>query len=251
MVGAQPGRQAVSGNGAGSARDEVLSRVRSALARPDNPGSTAGPDTDLPTAPARVTVRREYRTRGEHSPGTPELLDLLTDRLIDYHAQVRRCAPSEVSTAVAEALAAAGVVSLAVPAGFPGEALAAVDGVRVHVDGGSGIDGPPGSEMLTVAGLDAVDAVLTGCAVAIAETGTLVLDGGPDQGRRMLTLVPDRHLVVVRADQIVQTVPEALHRLDPRRPLTMISGPSATSDIELDRIEGVHGPRSLTVLLVE
>jgi len=107
-------------------------------------------------------------------------------------------------------------------------------------------DDPP----LTVAELDALPGVVTGCAVAIAETGTVVLDSSPACGRRALTLVPDRHVCLVRVDQIVATVPEALAALDPRRPITLVSGPSATSDIELERVEGVHGPRQLDVVVL-
>jgi L-lactate dehydrogenase complex protein LldG len=99
--------------------------------------------------------------------------------------------------------------------------------------------------------LDEVESVVTGCALAVAETGTIVLDGGADQGRRRITLIPDHHICVVRVpDQVVASVPQAMERLDPTRPLTWISGPSATSDIELDRVEGVHGPRTLEVVLV-
>jgi L-lactate dehydrogenase complex protein LldG len=107
-------------------------------------------------------------------------------------------------------------------------------------------DEPP----LDVSALDRADAVLTGCAVGIAATGTIVLDAGFAQGRRALTLVPDHHICVVRVDQIVDTVPQGFAALDPSRPLTFISGPSATSDIELQRVEGVHGPRTLDVLIV-
>jgi L-lactate dehydrogenase complex protein LldG len=137
---------------------------------------------------------------------------------------------------VAEALAGREARRVAAPSGIPDEWLGKAEPVR---------DDPA----LGPAELDALDGVVTGCAVAIAETGTIVLDAGPDQGRRALTLVPDYHLCVVRRDQIVRTVPEALERLDPARPLTWISGPSATSDIELNRVEGVHGPRTLEVLI--
>ena len=124
-------------------------------------------------------------------------------------------------------------------------------GSRAHGSGRAGaavtVDDPP----LSYADLDALDGVVTGCAIAIAETGTIVLDAGPDQGRRAISLLPDLHVCVVMAGQVVGSVPEALARLDPTRPQTWISGPSATSDIELQRVEGVHGPRTLDVVLVE
>ena len=131
---------------------------------------------------------------------------------------------------------------MVLPAGAPTEWRAALAPHVVHVDG----DPAP----LTAGELDDIAAVVTGCAVAIAETGTIVLDAGPDQGRRVLTLVPDHHVVVVHAEQIVMSVPESLTRLDATRPLTFISGPSATSDIEFKRVEGVHGPRVLDVIVV-
>jgi L-lactate dehydrogenase complex protein LldG len=128
-----------------------------------------------------------------------------------------------------------------VPPGLPPRWLAALEGVTRMTD----------TAELTHRQLDAVDSVVTGCAVAIAETGTIVLDASPDQGRRRITLVPDHHICVVRVpEQVVDSVAQGLERLDPARPLTWISGPSATSDIELDRVEGVHGPRTLEVILV-
>jgi L-lactate dehydrogenase complex protein LldG len=202
------------------ARDVILRRIGTAL----------GP------SPARVEVPREYRAGG----GTGSL-ELFVDRLVDYRATVRRCAAGDLAATVAEALA--GTELLVVPSGVPRDWLTAYPRKVVR-------DGEP--QPLSLADLDGPGvSVLTGCAVAIAETGTLVLDAGPDQGRRALTLVPDHHVCVVRAGQVAAGVPDALARLaDPTRPLTFISGPSATSDIELDRVEGVHGPRRLDVVVV-
>ncbi len=210
-----------------TAREVVLSRIRNAL---------AGDPTTGPEAPP---VARRYRTVGAHPPASPEVLDLLTDRLVDYRATVRPCAEADLAGTVSAALIERGLRQVVAPAGVPDSWFGGLEPRR---------DDPQGSP-LSVADLDAAEAVVTGCAVAVAETGTIVLDGGPDQGRRALTLVPDVHVVVVRAGQVVHTVPEALTRLDPRRPITMISGPSATSDIELNRVEGVHGPRTLIVVL--
>ena len=190
-----------------NARDEILTRLRAALA-------------DRPAA--------EPIPRGRHLDGDPDLVELLTDRLVDYKATVHR--------AIADALD--GIETLLTPADLPSGWLSSYTS-KVVVD-----------DHLPVHDLDHVDAVLTGCAVAIAETGTIVLDAGPAQGRRAITLVPDRHIVVVRTDQIVGRVPEALPRLAATRPQTWISGPSATSDIELNRVEGVHGPRRLNVVIL-
>jgi L-lactate dehydrogenase complex protein LldG len=219
-----------------AARDEVLARIRTALGSPA-PGSSA-PGSSAPgsQAPPADPVPRGYRTSGDL--GTAQLLDLLAERLRDYGCTVRRTAPAQLMTAVGEALGQRGAGRVVAP---PGLGLTGLPGgTEIVADDG-----------LSPAALDAVDGVITGAAVAIAETGTIVLDGSPDQGRRAVSLVPDYHLCLVRADQVVALVPEALARLDPGRPLTWISGPSATSDIELDRVEGVHGPRTLDVILVE
>jgi L-lactate dehydrogenase complex protein LldG len=220
-----------------NARDEVLARVRAALAGATDP----------------VPVPRGYRRTGTSDRAA--LVAQLADRLADYRAAVHRTAPGGLPATVARVLA--GTTTLVGPADLPEPWLSAYSGVVRR-------DQPP----VPVTDLDAPGvSVLTGCALAIAETGTIVLDTGPTQGRRVLTLVPDHHVCVVRAEQIVATVPEALARLlapagplgraevspaqplPPTRPLTFISGPSATSDIELDRIEGVHGPRRLDVII--
>jgi L-lactate dehydrogenase complex protein LldG len=206
-----------------TARDEVLGRIRTALG---------------PARGRAVEVPREYR-RTRYAAG--ELLDVFVERVEDYRATVTRVGPDAVRGAVETALTAARVRRLAVPPGLDPAWLPAAGDLRVLTDE------PP----LSVADLDECDAALTGCAVGIAETGTIVLDGSPACGRRTLTLIPDYHLCIVRAGQVAGGVPEALAALDPRRPLTLVSGPSATSDIELDRVEGVHGPRTLAVLLVE
>ena len=211
-----------------SARDVVLGRIRDA--------HRLAPPPDLPYDAIVRDYRRERPGSGE------ELVDLLVDRLVDYKARVRRTSADGLAATLAEALAEQGARTVAVPVGLDAGWLDG-SGVDVRRDGSGGGG-------LTVDELDHLDGVVTACAVAIAETGTIVLDASPDQGRRLLTLVPDYHLCVVRADQIVPDVPQALALLDPVRPTTMISGPSATSDIELNRVEGVHGPRTLEVVVV-
>jgi L-lactate dehydrogenase complex protein LldG len=209
-----------------AARDEVLARIRTALGRSPASG-----------APSGGGVPRGYRSNVSLDTGA--LISLLTERLHDYGTAVRRCPPSAVPTAVAEALTARGARRVVVPAGIELPGLD-VPGITLLADDG-----------LSPGALDATDGVITTAALAIAETGTIVLDGGPGQGRRALTLVPDYHLCLLQARQIVGIVPEAMDRLPPGRPCTWISGPSATSDIELDRVQGVHGPRTLEVILIE
>jgi L-lactate dehydrogenase complex protein LldG len=180
--------------------------------------------TAIANRPVPPPVVREYRG----GTGAGELA-LFVERVEDY------CATVHQRSNVDAILAVRGIRRVVVPDGFPDELLPSVELVSEPVD---------------IAALDAVSAVVTTCAVAIAETGTIVLDAGPGMGPRALTLVPDYHLVVVRSGQVLATVPDAIAALDPTRPLTWISGPSATSDIELNRVEGVHGPRTLDVLVV-
>ncbi|WP_279328378.1 lactate utilization protein C [Streptomyces sp. OS603R] len=208
-----------------SSRERILGRVRRALA--DVP-----PDEDAP-------VERDYlREHGERT--VEETVDLLAENLADYRAVVHRTDSEELPYLIMRLLAQRGPQYVLVPPGLPPEWMSAADPTRVH-----------DRAVSTARELDQVESVVTGCAVVIAETGTIVLDGSPDQGRRRISLIPDHHICVVRVpDQVVASVPQALERLDPARPLTWISGPSATSDIELDRVEGVHGPRILEVVLV-
>ena len=208
-----------------SAREEILARIRTAT------GDGAAPPP----------VSRDYRTADHSSELDGEaLLELLVERLVDYRALVRHSSTAEVAAAVVAALGERGARRVVVPEGI---LPAGLD----HL--GTGIELLGDDPALTAAQLDELDGVLTGCAVAIAETGTIVLDARPGQGRRVLSLIPDYHLVVVTAAQVVGAVPQAVARLDPSRPQTWISGPSATSDIELDRVEGVHGPRTLEVIV--
>ena len=210
-----------------SAREEILARIRSALA-------------DVPPGEAPAVPRPYLREHGHLNQAAT--IDLLAENLADYRAHVHRSTEGELPATIAGLLADRGSTSVAIPQSLPEPWLA-----QLHPDTTLVPDTPE----LTPRQLDGVHAVVSACALAIAETGTIVLDGGPGQGRRQLTLVPDHHICVVRVpEQVVASVPQALERLDPTRPQTWIAGPSATSDIELDRVEGVHGPRILDVILI-
>jgi L-lactate dehydrogenase complex protein LldG len=213
-----------------AAREEILARIRAAAGP-----AAASAEVDA----AYAALPRGYR-RAHHDPAGADIVALFAERAGDYRAVVERVPADGLPAAVARVLA--GISRFVVPDGLPSEWLAELPPpmadkiVR---------DDPP----LSARDLDRVFGVVTGCATAIAETGTVILDHGPGQGRRALTLVPDFHLVVVRAGQVEADIAGALARLDPARPHTLISGPSATSDIELIRVEGVHGPRNLHILI--
>jgi L-lactate dehydrogenase complex protein LldG len=220
----EPARDATREPARDATRELILARVRAAI---------AGAEPSLP-AP------RTYRTQGTLEPAART--ELLCERIRDYRAQVRRTGADELGAAIAEAFASAGAARVCVPSGVPPQWRAG--GLEFVADAALDHDS-----------LDQIDGVLTGCTVAIAETGTIVLSGGASEGRRALSLIPDLHVCVVEEAQVVETVPEAMALLaelvrTERRPITFISGPSATSDIELNRIEGVHGPRRLIVLVV-
>jgi L-lactate dehydrogenase complex protein LldG len=197
-----------------SAREDVLSRIRSAVA-----GS----------APAE-TVVRNYRV--DYDDG--DVIERFAERVADYKATVRRVSRDELAAAVA---AEVGDKRVGIPAGLPPDWVEGLNAV---------IDAPP----LSIGELDALDGAVTGARLGIAETGTIVLEGGDLCGRRALSLVPDWHLCVVEAADVVNSIPQAVAALSKQATITFISGPSATSDIELNRVEGVHGPRTLIMLLV-
>jgi L-lactate dehydrogenase complex protein LldG len=212
------------------ARGEILARIRSALA--DVPASERRSD---------VPLTREYR-RVDGRPHD-ELVRLFAERVGDYRAVVRLVAAASLREAITDACRQPELRRVVVAPGVP-ESWLPVGPELVRDDG------------LSAAELDDIDGAITGCAAAIAETGTIVLDGGALSGRRALTLVPDHHICVVSAGQIHGQISEAVASLAPavierRAPITLVSGPSATSDIELERVEGVHGPRHLTVLIAE
>jgi L-lactate dehydrogenase complex protein LldG len=204
-----------------TARDVVLGRVRAAI---------AGASAD--------DVERAYRRAG--SLDREACIELLCERIGDYRAEVRRIGADEIADAIAGVLASRGARKIGIPPGLPREWLPLT--AEYVVD-----DGLAESER------DRLDGVITGCTLAVAETGTLVLAAGPTEGPRALTLVPDLHICVVGEAQVVELLPEATATLAAlareRRPITFVSGPSATSDIELARVEGVHGPRTLVVLV--
>jgi L-lactate dehydrogenase complex protein LldG len=267
---------------AGAAREQILARIRAANGAPGGPADATGEAAaDENADAAYAALPREY-LRAHHDPARCDIVNLFAERAADYRAVVERVPASGLAPAIARVLtaraaeaAAPSAAPYAVPGGPsaapggpfaapgsrsapPGLPFAVPDGLFAVPDGlpaewlaavPAGIalagDVPP----LSAAELDRTAGVVTGCAAAIAETGTIILDHGPGQGRRALTLVPDFHLVIVRADQVAADLAGALARLDPSRPHTLISGPSATSDIELIRVEGVHGPRTLHVLL--
>ncbi|HEX4088043.1 MAG TPA: LUD domain-containing protein [Trebonia sp.] len=228
-----------------TAREEILDRIRAAT----GPNAVGRAATPAQVDAAYAALPRAYR-RAHHDAAGTDIVALFAERAADYRAIVETVPEADLAAAIARVLAP--VPTFLVPDGLPPHWLAGRQADDQNEAAAIGLaddrivrDDPP----LSARELDAVAGVVTGCAVAIAETGTLILDHGPGQGRRAVTLVPDFHLVVVRADQVAADLPDAIGRLDPARPHTLISGPSATSDIELIRVEGVHGPRNLHILI--
>jgi L-lactate dehydrogenase complex protein LldG len=218
-----------------SARDEILARIRAATA--GTAASTTGTKAAVSAPPPRAYRHTDERPHDE-------LVTLFCARVADYKAEVQRVSSAQLPHAIGEAAGRHGGRRVVIPAGLPDAWRPAELGLLTD------------DTTLTPRELDELDGVITGCTVAIAETGTIALTSSPHEGRRLLSLIPDLHICIVNTDQVVGTVPEAITQLGPiaghdRRPITLISGPSATSDIELQRVEGVHGPRKLVVLVIE
>lgn len=214
------------------AKKEILNRIEGAL-------------KDVPEIDQKPVIRsrQNYRQQGDRS--ADEIVDLFVERVAEYKATVKRVDESELQQVMDASFVAQEVENLVVPPGFPDDWLP--DTIHPQYD-------DPGSP-LSHDELDQSDGVVTTCALAVAQTGTIILDAGAGQGRRALTLLPDYHLCIVRIDQIVELVPEGFAHFEESiknegPPITFISGPSATSDIELSRVEGVHGPRRLEVLVL-
>lgn len=213
------------------AKEKMLQRIKSAL---QNVPPEEKPDD--------IFVDRGYLQHGELSKG--EIVDLFVELAGEYKATVNRVKVGEIKLRISEACKKQNAKELAVPAGFDKSWLP--DNIKAHFD--------DSGEPLSHDQLDKLDGVISTCALAVAQTGTIILDAGPGQGRRVLSLLPDYHLCIVRKDQIVELIPEGFAHFDSAikedgRPITFISGPSATSDIELSRVEGVHGPRRLDILV--
>lgn len=217
-----------------SAKDEILGRVRAAL-------------SDVP--PGEIETDAPIAWRYAQPVDVGEVLADFTEKVIDYKAAVVRCPVKKVPAAVVDALKSSGANSVVAPSGLD------ADWCRAITKAGFELVVEQPDARLSNTELNQIDAVVTAAAVGAAQTGTIILDHSPDQGRRALTLVPDVHVCVIRADQVVSGVPEAIARLKSSvlagQPLTWISGGSATSDIELSRVEGVHGPRHLHVVIAE
>ncbi|SMO54182.1 LutC/YkgG family protein [Gracilimonas mengyeensis] len=214
------------------AKDEILHRIQSAL-------------KEVPADEKRedVAVNREYIQKGNLSG--EELVTLFVERSGEYQATVKRIKKEELKDEISKACDRHKAIKMVIPAGFKTDWLP--DLLEPQFDD----SGAP----LSHDELDQLDGVISTCALAVAQTGTIILDAGAGQGRRVLSLLPDYHLCIVREDQIVETVPEGFAGVSDQvkkegRPITFISGPSATSDIELNRVEGVHGPRKLDILVV-
>lgn len=224
---------AINANRNQAAKAEILQRVKNALAKSQ--------DAPAPEPP------RNYRLVGENPPGSDPVLEIMTKALEDYKAKVIHCSESELAKVITEQMQ--GFNRAVLPHGLQPEWIKAVENAKIEIS----LDHPGTENALSKADIDACDVVLTASRCGIAISGTIILDGQPDQGRRAISLIPDNHVCVLRAEDIYEVVPEAVAVLaqHPTRPVTWFAGPSATSDIELRRVDGVHGPRNLIVIITK